>query len=117
MKRILFVDDEPLVLRGLRNLLHADRRRWEMVFAVGGDAALEELAKARFDVIVSDLRMPGMDGLALLRSVQASYPHVARMVLSGYAEPATLEAATALAHTVLAKPCDSQTLRSAIEAL
>jgi DNA-binding NarL/FixJ family response regulator len=116
MKRILFVDDEPLVLRGLRNLLHAERSRWEMVFAVGGEAALEELAKARFDVIVSDLRMPGMDGLTLLRCVQADYPHVARIVLSGYAHPATLEAARAVARAVLGKPCDPQMLRTAIEA-
>ena len=60
-KRILFVDDEPAILAGLQNLLYKDRKRWDMVFALGGQLALDEIRKAPFDIVVSDMRMPGID--------------------------------------------------------
>ena len=66
-KRILFVDDEANVLDGLQNLLRKQRHHWDMVFAIDGQTALTELEKAPFDVIVSDMRMPGMDGATLLK--------------------------------------------------
>src|ERR1700754_3960746 len=71
MKRILFVDDEPQLLEGLRDGLRSRRREWSMDFAVGGEAALEKLAEHAYDVVVSDMRMPGLDGLAVLARVQA----------------------------------------------
>ena len=64
MKRILFVDDEPKILMGLRRSLRCYRGEWEMCFAEGGGAALEQCAQGPFDVVVSDARMPGMDGSA-----------------------------------------------------
>ena len=85
-RRILFVDDEAKVLDGLRNLLRRQRHEWDMLFALSGAAALEELAKAPVDVIVSDMRMPGMDGAELLTRVRTLYPQTARIVLSGHAE-------------------------------
>jgi CheY-like chemotaxis protein len=112
--RILFVDDEPLLVRALRNLLHPQRGAWSMTFVTSGAAALEELGKGHFDVIVSDLRMPGMDGVALLEVVRDLYPRVKRIVLSGHAEPASLEAARRLAHCMLAKPCSVGSLKDAI---
>lgn len=59
MKRILFVDDEQHVLDGLKNILRRERKKWDMVFALGGKAALSELERGPFDVVVSDMRMPG----------------------------------------------------------
>jgi len=114
-KRILFVDDEANVLEGLRNLLRKQRKQWEMCFAVGAEAALGELANARFDVIVTDMRMPGMDGAALLQRVKELYPGVARLILSGYADRDAVVRALSVAHQYLSKPCDTDVLREAIE--
>lgn len=115
MKRILFVDDEVSVLDGLRNLLRKQRHRWDMVFVTSGADALRELEHARFDVIVSDLRMPHMDGSTLLERVKRSYPAVARIVLSGHAERETMVRALPVAHQLLTKPCDAEALRVVIE--
>jgi HD-like signal output (HDOD) protein/CheY-like chemotaxis protein len=114
-KRILFVDDEQNVLHGLQDILRRHRRQWDMVFALGGEAALAELERAPFDVVVSDMRMPGMDGATLLRRVQQEYPNVARLVLSGHAEREAVVRALPVAHQFLSKPCDAQVLRDVIE--
>jgi YesN/AraC family two-component response regulator len=86
MRRVLFVDDEHRILDSLQDLLRKFRPRMEMVFALGGESALDEMSKAPFDVIVSDMRMPGMDGAMLLGRVKEQYPEVARIILSGYAD-------------------------------
>jgi YesN/AraC family two-component response regulator len=115
MKRVLFVDDEPEVLEGLRNLLHKQRREWDMAFVGGGAAALEEMKTAPFDVVVSDVRMPGIDGVELLRRVKDDYPSTARIVLSGHTDPESMRKLSPIANRFLTKPCDSDTLRSAIQ--
>jgi HD-like signal output (HDOD) protein len=114
-KRILFVDDEVQVLDGLRNLFRRQRHVWDMVFVTSGEAALAELAQAPFDVIVSDMRMPGMDGATLLRHVKSDYPGVVRIVLSGHAERAAMVRALSVAHQFLSKPCEAESLRAALE--
>lgn len=115
MKRVLFVDDEPLVLLGLKNLLRVHCRSWEGVFVESAAAALQELERRSFDVVVSDLRMPGLDGAQLLTRVSERWPLAGRVVLSGYGEGAMLEQAARVAHQCLEKPCDFQALREAIE--
>ncbi len=67
MRRVLFVDDEPRILEGLRRMLRPQRHEWEMAFAPGGEAALAMMEASPFDVIVSDMRMPGIDGAVPLR--------------------------------------------------
>jgi HD-like signal output (HDOD) protein len=114
-KRILFVDDETAVLDSLRDVLRKERKRWEMSFATGGEAALAELRRQPFDVVVSDMRMPGMDGAALLGQVKEEFPATARLVLSGHAEREAVMRALPVAHQYLSKPCDADTLRVAIE--
>jgi YesN/AraC family two-component response regulator len=114
-KRILFVDDEPAILAGLEHVLHKDRKRWEMVFALGGQVGLDEIRKEPFDVVVSDMRMPGLDGATLLNLVKDEYPATARIMLSGYADDATIARVLPALHQLLRKPCDVATLRSAIE--
>ena len=115
MRRILFVDDEPRILEGLQRMLRPLRREWETAFAPGGEAAMALMQAHPFDVIVSDMRMPGMDGAALLTLVREHYPQVVRIVLSGHTEMSTALRAVPVAHQFLAKPCDADTLRVAIE--
>lgn len=114
-KRILFVDDDPSILAGLQNLLYKDRRRWDMTFAASGEAALEKLHAQPFDVVVCDMRMPGMDGATLLNRVKEASPSTARIMLSGHAEREAIVRALPALHQLLAKPCDAATLRATIE--
>jgi HD-like signal output (HDOD) protein/CheY-like chemotaxis protein len=115
MKRILFVDDEQRILDALQNLLRRHRKVWEMVFACGGEAALKVLAERPFDVIVSDMRMPGVDGATLLRRVQQDFPHIVRIVLSGQTEHDVSRRMVHIAHQFLAKPCDAAKLQEVID--
>ena len=114
MKRILFVDDEPNVLDGLRRMLRPMREEWEIACASGGEEALAILAEEPFDVVVSDMRMPGMDGAQLLSEVKQRYPQVIRVVLSGYSEKETILRSVGPTHQYLAKPCDPEQLRDVI---
>jgi DNA-binding NtrC family response regulator len=113
--RVLFVDDEPNMLSALRRLLSPQRNRWDMTFVGNGASALDVLERESFNVVVSDMRMPGMDGAALLREVQRLYPAVYRVVLSGYAEPEATSRVMQVAQQFLAKPCDPSDLIGAIE--
>jgi len=115
MTRILFVDDEPRVLDGLRRSLRAQRQRWDMHFAIGGEAALAALEQAPFDVIVSDMRMPDVDGLMLLTAARERWPRMTRLVLSGYTDMEAVLRSTSVAHQILAKPCDPAELVAVID--
>ncbi|MGC1595390.1 MAG: HDOD domain-containing protein, partial [Candidatus Acidiferrales bacterium] len=115
MKRILFVDDEIKILEGLQRMLRPQRQIWEMALAPGGQAALGMLDAAPFDVIISDMRMPGIDGAALLKTVREKYPSVLRIILSGYSDMEAAFNAVPVAHQFLLKPCDQDTLRVAVD--
>lgn len=115
LKRVLFVDDEDMVLLGLRRLLRAGGKPWELEFSLGGEAALRACEVNSFDVVVSDMRMPGMDGLELLTEIRDRFPGTARMILSGYSAPQSALSAVGVAHRFLSKPCDAAELESAIE--
>lgn len=113
-KRILFVDDEPRILMGLQRMLRKMRKEWDVAFAEGGKVALEMLEKENFDVVVSDMRMPGMDGSQLLTEVQKRYPMIVRIVLSGQSDKDMILKSVRPAHQYLSKPCDPDILRSTI---
>jgi HD-like signal output (HDOD) protein len=114
-KRVLFVDDESKILDGIRRMMHAERERWDMEFAIGGQAALRACEAGSFDVVVSDMRMPGMDGATLLGLIRDLYPETARIVLSGYSETELSLRAIPVAQRFLAKPCSASELQSTIE--
>ncbi len=111
---VLFVDDAVDLLDGLRNGLRGQRKAWKMRFADGGEAALRLLEEEPAEIVITDMRMPGMDGLELLKRVQARWPETARVVLSGQADLSTVIRASAVAHQYLAKPCDMDVLRGVI---
>ncbi|MCC7373558.1 MAG: HDOD domain-containing protein [Verrucomicrobiales bacterium] len=112
--RILFVDDEPLVLQGLQRMLRSARHEWEMEFVTSGHEALSRLENHTYDVVVSDMRMPGMDGAQLLTEVMRRYPRTARFVLSGHADRDLIMRGLDAIHQFMTKPCDLEILRSTI---
>ena len=112
--RVLFVDDEPNVLKGLKRSLRPMRHEWDMVFVSSGRDALEALDGEPFQAIVSDMRMPEMDGAQLLNEVLRRHPEVIRIILSGYSDREMIMRAVGATHQYLSKPCDPDTLRSAV---
>jgi putative nucleotidyltransferase with HDIG domain len=114
-KRVLFVDDDQAILDGLEDLFFRDRSRWDMAFALGAVRALAELRAKPFDVVVSDMQMRGMDGATLLGIVKDEFPGTVRMVLSGYAQRASILRALPAMHQYFSKPCEASRLRAAID--
>jgi HD-like signal output (HDOD) protein len=112
---ILFVDDEPNVLDSLRLSLRPMRSRWDMSFVLGGTAALEFLETHRQEVVVSDMRMAGIDGAHLLREVQRLYPETVRIILSGFSDQQSVLKTVKLAHQYLTKPCRPVDLIQAVD--
>lgn len=113
--RILFVDDEENVLSGLKRLLRAKRGDWDMDFAASGEEALQKLHETPADVVISDMRMPKMDGAELLSHVQQLYPDTVRIILSGFANREAVIRTIGPSHRYLAKPCSEQTLIRTID--
>ncbi len=115
LRRILFVDDETKILQGLKRMLWPMRKRWRMYFVNSGKQALEVLDQHPVDVVVSDMRMPGMDGAQLLAEVQRRHPQVVRIVLSGHSDQDLTLKAVSPAHQYLSKPCEAKMLVSTID--
>ena len=112
--RVLFVDDEPQVLRGIERMLDAADVDWDVSFAESGQEAIDLLEEETVETLVTDMRMPGMDGAELLKTVGERYPEVVRVVLSGQADKAAVFRAVQPMHQYLAKPCDAKTLTATI---
>jgi len=87
-KTVLFVDDEEKILASLKRGLLDEP--YKTLFASSGKKALEILERNQVHVIVTDMRMPEMSGLELLKAAKKEYPNVIRMVLSGYTQISTL---------------------------
>lgn len=88
VRRILFVDDEQMILRSLKRLFFDSE--YEVFFAESGEEGLRILATTSIDLVVSDMRMPQMNGHQFLRKVKAAYPSTTRIILSGYADEKTV---------------------------
>jgi HD-like signal output (HDOD) protein len=112
-QRVLFVDDEPRVLRGLLRLLRDER--WELHTAQSAADALQMMAGGPYDVIVSDYRMPGMDGVTLLERVREEHPGTVRIVLTGDIDQGPALRSTAVAHQCLTKPCQPELIAAALD--
>src|SRR5690348_2769050 len=112
--KVLFVDDETRVLEALERVLFDLENDWQTRFVSSGDEAMRELSQEPCDVVVSDLRMSGMDGVALLTRVAELYPRTVRIVLSGHSDEEAALKMVRVAHQFLAKPCAAETLYQVI---
>lgn len=113
--RVIFIDDEPNILSGLKRILRPLRDEWHMEFETDGNAALKALDNEPCDVIVSDMKMPGMDGAEFLSRVREKYPESIRIALSGETDSNMIYRCVQHAHLYLAKPCDADMLISAVK--
>ena len=110
-KNILFVDDEPNILSGLKRMLRSMRKEMDFHFAESGQAALDLIDEKPIDVIVSDMRMPGMDGATLLTTIRKRNPEITRIMLTGQADEDSIMRTVEVVHQCLAKPLDPDALR------
>jgi len=113
-KRILFVDDDAHVLHGLRRMLHPMRDEWKMEFVTRASDALTAMEAAPYDVVISDLRMPDMDGIQFLKAVQEKHPKVIRFMLSGYMDDELRTQAAQCVHQFVSKPCEADQLKALV---
>ena len=113
-QRVLFVDDEAMLLEMYRLVFEQDQDRWDIQFAPGAKEALEMMEKQPFDVIVSDMRMPGMSGAELFQEVIKLYPKTSRLIMSGYADQEQIAKCIGATHQFIAKPFDIKLLKSTI---
>ena len=115
MKRILFVDDEPSILDGLRRSLRSMRKEWKMLFAQSGREALKLMQSEPVDVVITDMKMPEMDGATLLREVRNLHPQTVRIILSGHSESEAIMRSIGSTHQYLSKPCDLEVLKKTLQ--
>lgn len=113
--RILFVDDDPNLLDGLKRTLRPHRQVWEMTFVNSAQEALSSLETLPVDVILTDFRMGGMSGLDLLREVKRRYPQVIRILFSGEVDQVLIMQSVQVAHQFISKPCSAGTLKDRID--
>lgn len=114
--RVLFVDDDPALLAGLRRMLRARRVPGELFFAASAEEAIGRLGELRPDGVVTDMRMPGVDGAALLEVVRREVPGALRVILSGQTERVAAVRAIGVAHRFLGKPTDPEVLVATVAA-
>jgi HD-like signal output (HDOD) protein len=117
MLRILFVDDERILLDALKSRMRRQRTVWSMRFVESGQAALAALDQEEADVVVTDSRMPGMEGPELLQQLKERHPQALRILLSGAADERAVLDGLRVAHQYLVKPCPSEQLVAVVDHL
>jgi HD-like signal output (HDOD) protein len=115
--RILFVDDEPAMLRVLKMGMRSMAAAWVVDFAASGEEAIAILKQKRFDVVVTDMRMPGINGAQLLNHVLRHQPQCIRIVLSGYSDLSQVVNCVGLTHQFMEKPCSLEELKDCLKRL
>ncbi|MDA3861947.1 MAG: response regulator [Melioribacteraceae bacterium] len=112
---ILFVDDEANVINGLKRMLRTLKENWEFFFAESGQEALEIMKQTQISVVVSDMRMPNMNGAELLEIVKEKYPSTIRIILSGQSNEELALKSTRSAHKFISKPVQPEILKQTIK--
>ena len=114
MKRILFVEDNEVLLELYGMLLDGESDQWQTTLAPDGQAAMALLRQSAFDVVVSDMQMPGMSGIELLSEVRKLHPQTSRIIISGVTDQAEAADSLNCTHLFIPKPFDIKTLRSTL---
>lgn len=114
-KRVLFVDDEPNILSSMKRMLRGLRKTTTMGFVEGGQEGLLAMEDEPYDLVISDMRMPGMDGAEFLAVVRDRWPHTMRVLLTGQADSDSLLRTVNVVHTFLLKPCEQDEIKATIE--
>jgi HD-like signal output (HDOD) protein len=114
MKRILFVEDNELLLELYGVLLADERDQWDTSLAPDGETALKLLKQSAFDVVVSDMQMPGMNGIELLTEVRQLHPQCSRIIVSGFSDQAVAADSLNCTHLFIPKPFDVKILKSTL---
>ena len=112
--RILIVDDEVTLLRLMKLGMRSMAGEWDLHFAESGEEALTFINQQAFDVVITDMRMPGMNGAQLLNHVLRDHPKTVRIVLSGYADLNQVMNCVGLTHQFIDKPCSLDDLKSCL---
>ncbi|MBI1933843.1 MAG: HDOD domain-containing protein [Ignavibacteriales bacterium] len=107
---ILFVDDDKNIIQGIKRTLHSFESKWNLLYAYGSAEAINILQQNTIDVIISDIRMPGLDGTELLSYVKNFYPKVMRITLSGFANEDIAVKNSRIAHQSISKPTNIENL-------
>jgi putative nucleotidyltransferase with HDIG domain len=111
---ILFVDDEQHIIDGLNRMMHPFRNEWDLYFALNGKEALQLMEENQISVVITDMRMPNMNGAELLEIVQKKHPEVIRIILSGHSDEELILRSINNVHQFLAKPCNSENIVNTI---
>lgn len=112
--KILFIDDQENILQSLKLSLRGMRSEWDMSFAQSGQEGLAMFQEIWPDVVVTDMRMPTMDGAVVLKDIQKLKPDVGKIILSGYSDTDTVIKNMQLTNEYLSKPCKTSDLVKAI---
>lgn len=116
MARILVVDDEPDVRMYVERALRADGH--DVTATFDGFAAMAALRETSYDLLLSDIAMPGMDGISLSLQTERDFPNMKILLMTGYAhERQRAHNLDQLAHEVMSKPFDIETLRNRVRAV
>ena len=102
--RVMFVDDEPAVLRMLQMGLRTMSQEWEVAYVERGDAALAMMEEKPFDAVVTDMRMGSVSGAGLINELLKRFPQTVRLVVSGYADEELVMKCVAATHQYFAPP-------------
>jgi YesN/AraC family two-component response regulator len=106
-KSILLVDDEQIILDTLARDLTSDTLKFDVSLAASGEEAIARINADIFDLVVTDLIMPGLDGFQVLKAAKQKDPHTMVIVLTGYADlDAAVDSLRLRADDFLQKPCD-----------
>ena len=114
IKNIVFVDNEKKVLKSLKRVFYPMRKKWAVSLFNSPHEALEVISNGGVDVVFTDLKMPGMNGLELLQKVKSISPSTLRILLTGQADEEANQRSVSIVHQYLQKPCELETIKEVI---